>query len=123
MTGPSAQDQWAGLRSAASDGSLMLEPSALPNLVEAANNARYWVNSVKSQVDMVSNLPEFSSLESGKQLSKQFEGKAGQLQTVLGKHETVLDNVANTFLDAARHYKGAEDGSKVDLDALRTKIE
>ncbi|WP_336085370.1 hypothetical protein [Nocardia sp. SSK8] len=123
MTGPSAQQQWAGLRSAAADGTLMLEPSALPDLVDAATNARYWVNTVKRSVDTVAELVDFSSLESGKQLSKQFEAKAEELKTILGKHETVLDDVSSTFLDAARHYEGAESDSSVDMNALRTEIE
>ncbi|MGS2808677.1 hypothetical protein [Nocardia sp. MW-W600-9] len=120
---PSAAQQWSGLSSAASNGQLYIAPTALSDLVHAANDARIQVNSVKKELHLVSKLAAFAKvLPSAAALAAQFSAKGDELRGILTAHEGILDDIGTTFMQAGSHYKGNDSLSKSDLAALRTSI-
>ncbi|MFD4354887.1 hypothetical protein ACFWPX_20190 [Nocardia sp. NPDC058518] len=117
---PSAAQQWSGLKSAASGGQLFLAPSALTNLVHASNDARIQVNSVTKELHLIDKLAAFAAiLPSAKDLADQFSAKGAELRGILKDHEGILDDIGDTFMKSAEHYKGEDSGSGVDMAQLR----
>lgn len=117
---PSAAQQWSGLKSAAAGGQLYLAPSALTNLVHAANDARIQVNSVAKELHLIDKLAAFAAiLPSAKDLADQFSAKGGELRGILKDHQGILDDIGDTFMKSAEHYKGEDSGAGVDMAQLR----
>jgi len=112
---------WSDLRTAASDGQLMLNPGIAQTCaqhVEAMLNSILGVNSwIANNLALAG--PPIAATPSGTDLHGAFDLKmAIEMETRMTQHQTVLTDMGNTFVAAGKAYESSETDSKVSFDGI-----
>ncbi|MFF0489147.1 WXG100 family type VII secretion target [Nocardia sp. NPDC004068] len=111
------QNEWAGLKNAASNGYLQFDRQ---DAITAANAAQQLVADLQAMAKAVSDnkldrMDPFGNLYSGRELAGAFSTKAARLHDILQKNAKIVGDMHDTFVLAGKTYQLAEDGSSQQI--------
>ncbi|WP_280508081.1 hypothetical protein [Nocardia flavorosea] len=117
---PEPANPWSGLSSQAESGALELQSGVVEDLAGECNEVLGRVLAVRGKVDLVDSLAPPSNLGSSEALAERFNQKGRELREILDDHETILNDMMDTFIAAGKAYSDTDDDSALDIDRVDT---
>ncbi len=117
---PTAKDLWLVPNQSATAGTLQFSSDIAKACVQQCNTAIGWVYAAQERVQAMASLTPFNQLPSGQTLPVMFNSALGELSTALSDHQTVLSEMADTFIKAGKTYDIADDHSASHIQQVNS---